>query len=1019
MERNFIDGYTEWQSNPEIVGVNRLPQHATLMPYETFEEAKKADRYASSRCKLLNGKWKFKLYKNYAYRPSDFADPNYDSHNWDSVIVPCSWQMQGYDQPQYCNVRYPWEGSEDICPPNAPVKHNPVGCYLKRIHINQAVLNRRVVLCFEGVEAAFYLYVNGERVGYSESTFNRAEFDITRHLVEGSNVIGVEVYRWCTGSWLECQDMWRLGGIFRDVYIYTTEREYIRDFEIHAEPDSQLHDGYLTVQVKTNGAYEGLSIDMTVVDDDGTTAALDSQYASEEHVTDLKAIVTNVKPWSSETPHLYTIVLTLKNNGVPIEYISHKIGFRTVEIKDGIIRINGRRIVFKGTNRHEFDCHKGRYITEDVMRQDIELMKKNNINAVRTSHYPNAPRWYELCDEYGLYVIDENNMETHGTGWSTIIGCPQLPASRPEWEKACMERIKALYQRDKNYSCVVCWSLGNESLGGETPKKMYKWIKEADKSRFVHFECDRAPDEKELSDVQSKMYAKPWDCEEYALTGRDGRPYILCEYTHAMGNSCGSTDEYTTLWDKYPCLQGGFVWDWVDQSIMTTDENGKEYLAYGGDFGENPHDGHFCGNGLLFGDRAVTPKLAEIKKLYQNVDFKAIDAERGIIEIKNKNLFTNLKEYDLHWSQCSDKGVFSEGTVTVDLEPFDKKTINLELAKASSTEYYLNLELKVKEDTSWCKAGHIVAEEQFVINEFANTYDELEEDLPLLVDDTYGSLRIISDDINIRFERRERNQLYSIKVNGEEMLQAPMRLNFWRALTDNDRGSRAGSRLGCWRDAGDTPGIFNNSKWRIENYQILDNGKKVVVVGGAEVCTQPVSRAVVVYTITSKGMEISLEFKPNDTLPEIPEISLLFELPKDFESLTYLGAGPDENYIDRCNAAKIGLYSTTVNDLWVDYLKPQECGNRTGVRYATLLGDKKSFGIVAEPVCELNVCHYLPKEIEDVWHEKDLPEYNKTVVRVIARQQGVGGYDSWGAHCNEKYKNKTDKTYRLKFQLRF
>ena len=653
------------------------------------------------------------------------------------------------------------------------------------------------------------------------------------------------------------------------------------------------------------------------------------------------------------------------------------------------------------------------------MRQDIELMKKNNINAVRTSHYPNTPRWYELCDEYGLYVIDENNMETHGTGWSTIIGCPQLPASRPEWEKACMERIKALYQRDKNYSCVVCWSLGNESLGGETPKKMYKWLKDNDKSRFVHFECDRAPDEKELSDVQSKMYAKPWECEEYALTGRDGRPYILCEFTHAMGNSCGSTDEYTTLWDKYPCLQGGFVWDWVDQSIMTTDENGKEYLAYGGDFGENPHDGHFCGNGLLFGDRTVTPKLTEIKKLYQNVDFKSVDAERGIIEIKNKNIFTNLNEYELHWSQCSDKGVFSEGTVTVDLEPFDKKTINLELAKASSTEYYLNLELRTKEDTSWCKAGHIVAEEQFVINEFVNTYDELEEDIPLLVDDTYGSLRIISDDINIRFERRERNQLYSIKVNGEEMLQAPMRLNFWRALTDNDRGSRAGSRLGCWRDAGDTPGIFNNTKWRIENYQILDNGKKVVVVGGAEVCTQPVSRAVVVYTITSKGMEISLEFKPNETLPEIPEVSLLFELPKDFESITYLGAGPDENYIDRCASAKIGLYTTTVNDMWVNYLKPQECGNRTGVRYATLIGDKKSFGIVAEPVCELNACHYLPKEIENIWHEKDMPEYDKTVVRVIARQQGVGGYDSWGAHCNDKYKNKTDKTYRLKFQLRF
>lgn len=1019
MERNFIDGYTEWQSNPEIVGVNRLPQHATLMPYESYEEAVKADRYASSCCKLLNGKWRFKLYKNYAYRPSDFAQPLYDSHNWDSVVIPGSWQMQGYDQAQYCNVRYPWEGSEDICPPNAPTKHNPVGCYIKRFHINSAVLSKRVVLCFEGVEAAFYLYVNGERIGYSESTFNRAEFDISRYLVEGSNVIGVEVYRWCTGSWLECQDMWRLGGIFRDVYIYTTEKEYIRDFTVNAEPDSLLHDGYLDVTLKTNGAYEGLSIDMSVIDTDGAVVALDSQYADEDHTTKMKAIVTSVQPWSAESPHLYTVVFTLKNNGVPIEYISAKIGFRTVEIKDGIIRINGRRVVFKGTNRHEFDCRTGRYISEEVMRKDIELMKKNNINAVRTSHYPNCPRWYELCDEYGLYVIDENNMETHGTGWSQIIGCPQLPASRPEWEKACMERIKALYHRDKNCTCVVAWSLGNESLGGETPKKMYKWLKSQDKSRFVHFECHRAPDEKELSDVQSKMYYKPWECEEYALSGRDGRPFILCEYTHAMGNSCGSTDEYTTLWDKYPCLQGGFVWDWVDQSILTTDENGKEYLAYGGDFGENPHDGHFCGNGLLFGDRSVTPKLAEIKKLYQNVDFKAIDAERGIIEIKNKFLFTNLNRYELYWCQCSDKGIFRDGTISIDVEPFEKKTIDLEIGRVPNTEYYLNLELREKEDTAWCSAGHIVAEEQFVINEFENVYDELEEEQQLLVDDTYGSLRIIGDDAVIRFERRERNQLYSIKVGGEELLQQPMRLNFWRALTDNDRGTRAGSRLGCWRDAGDTPGIFNNTKWSIENYKILDDGKKVVVTGGAVICTQPESKAQVIYTITSKGIEFDMQFFPGEGLPEIPEISLLFELPKDFENVTYLGNGPEENYIDRCNGVKLGLYSTTVNDMWVDYLKPQECGNRTGVRYAAIVGDKKVFSLVAEPVMELNVCHYLPKEIENVWHKKDLPAYDKTVVRCIARQQGIGGYDSWGAHCNEKYKNKSDKTYRLKFQIRF
>lgn len=1019
MERNFIDGYSEWQANPEIVGVNKLPQHTTFMPYENFEEAKVCSRYASSRCKLLNGKWKFKLYKNYAYRPSDFAQPLYDSHNWDSIQVPGSWTMQGYDQNQYCNVRYPWEGSEDICPPNAPTKHNPVGCYLKRIHVNQNLLSKRVVLCFEGVESAFYLYVNGERVGYSESTFNRAEFDITRYLVEGSNVIGVEVYRWCTGSWLECQDMWRMAGIFRDVYIYTTEREYIRDYVIKAEPGEGFKDGYFDVLIKTNGSYEFLSLDISIIDEAGEMAAFDSRYVEEDNVTTLKSIVTNAKYWSAESPNLYTLVITLKRNGIPIEYLSTKFGFRKVEIKDGIIFFNGERIVFKGTNRHEFDCRTGRYITEEVMISDILQMKQNNINAVRTSHYPNCPRWLELCDEYGLYVIDENNMETHGTGWSKIIGCPQLPASRPEWEKACMERIKALYNRDKNHTCVVCWSLGNESLGGETVKKMYNWLKDADSSRFVHFECDRDPNEKQLSDVQSKMYAKPIDCEEYALTGRDKRPYILCEYTHAMGNSCGSTAEYTALWDKYPCLQGGFVWDWVDQSILTTDENGTEYLAYGGDFGENPHDGHFCGNGLLFGDRKPTPKLYEIKKLYQNVDFKDINAEKGIIEIKNKFLFTNLNEFELYWCQCSDKGVFRDGCVEIDVKPGEKAVVDLELNKVTNTECYLNFELRTKEKTPWCEAGHIVAEEQFVINEFENTYDELEGDAPLIVADTYGSLRIISDDVNIRFEKRERNQLYSIKVGGEELLSAPVRLNFWRALTDNDRGSRAGTRLGCWRDAGITPGIYNNTKFSIEGYKILEGEKKVIVTCGAVVCTQPESKASIIYTITSKGIEVDMQFYPDSSLPEIPEVSMLFELPGDFENVTYLGEGPFENYIDRNNGTKIGLYNTTVTDMYTDYLKPQECANRTGVRYATLVGNKKVFTVIAEPVMEFNASHYLPLELENTRHKKDLPKSNKTVVRVIARQQGVGGYDSWGAKCNEKYLNKTDRVYRLKFQIRF
>ena len=382
-------------------------------------------------------------------------------------------------------------------------------------------------------------------------------------------------------------------------------------------------------------------------------------------------------------------------------------------------------------------------------------------------------------------------------------------------------------------------------------------------------------------------------------------------------------------------------------------------------------------------------------------------------------MFTNLNEFELYWCQCSDKGVLRDGVTEVDIKPDEKGVVDLELNRITSTEWYLNLELRTKSDTEWCEAGHIVAEEQFVVNEFENTYDELESDEELVVADTYGSLRIIGEDINIRFERRERNQLYSIKVGGEELLAAPVRLNFWRALTDNDRGSRTGSRLGCWRDAGTTPGIYNNTKFSIEGYKILENGKKVVVTCSATVCTQPESKAVIIYTITSKGIEVDMQFRPDEALPEVPEISMLFELPGDFTTVTYLGEGPFENYIDRNNGTKIGLYTTTVDEMYTDYLKPQECGNRTGVRYATLVGNKKTFTLIAEPVMEFNASRYLPLELENAWHKKELPESNKTVVRAIARQQGVGGYDSWGAKCNEKYMNKTGKTYRLKFQIRF
>lgn len=1012
MERNFTDGYSEWHSNPEVVGVNLLPHRATFMPYGSYEEARTCERFASSRCKSLNGKWRFKLFQNYVYRPVDFAQPTYDTHNWDTVQVPCSWEMQGYGRPQYCNVRYAWEGHEDICPPNAPSKYNPVGCYVKRFKISEASIkeNKRFVVAFEGVESAFYLYVNGNRIGYSESSFQRAEFDVTKYLLPGSNVLAVEVYHFCTGSWLECQDMWRLGGIFRDVYLYSTEREYIRDFTAIATPDVQCKDGNLDLSIKTNGAYEGLSVEMTLLDEEGHIVGLDNQCADENHHVALRAYVADAKLWSAEHPHLYTLVLCLKNNGAPLEYIGAKIGFRKVEIREGVLLVNNQRVVLKGVNRHEFTCDKGHYVSPEVMEEDIRLMKQNNINAVRTSHYPGDPKWLELCDRYGLYLIDENNMETHGTNGSKIVGSPQLPDSRREWKSACMDRVKALYERDKNHTCVIGWSLGNESLGGENLKEMYRFLKQADSNRFVHYECHGAPDEWELSDVYSRMYAKPEELEAYARHPRADKPMLLCEYSHAMGNSCGSTKEYTDLWYRHDKLQGGFIWDWADQSVCTTGPDEVEYFAYGGDFGDAPNDGNFCGNGLLFGDRTASPKLPEVKALYQSVEFEPIDVECGVFRVTNRFLFTNLREFNFNWRQRNSRMVLREESIVIDVAPGETKVIDLELNKVIHTEWYLDVAFTLAEDTLWAPAGHPVADTQFVMNEFELDLPTLTSDLPLLVTDTYGTLRIMSDDFSVAFSRRE-GKLMSLRCNAEELLAGKAGMNFWRACTDNDRGSHVPVRLGTWREAG------RDASYRLEDYQVVDNGKKVIVTVSGKVHTQPDCTVGIIYSVTAKGIEFDVTFLPEAGLPEIPEISMLFHFGEGFDSVQYLGKGPEENYIDRDNGVKLGLFQSEIDSLYVPYLKPQEHGERTGVRYAVLKGKKKAVTFIGHPQFELNVSRYMPWELEAAAHANDLPKEDKTVVRIVARQQGVGGYDSWGAQPNPIYQNKTDRIYRLKFTL--
>lgn len=1011
--RKTMDGFTEWYSEPEITGVNRLPSRATLMPYSTFDGAKKGDRYKSERHFPLSGMWKFRLFDTYKEKEENFAERDFDCFSWDEIPVPSSWQMEGYDYPIYSNVQYPWERIQEPQPPFAPTDYNPVGCYIKKFTLPDSFPLDRVIITFEGVEAAYYLYINGIRIGYSEGTFRHSEFDITDYLTEGENTLSVEVYRWCTASWLEDQDFFRLSGIFREVYLYTTKKQYIEDVKVLSKPDiSDYKTGELTAEI-TLGTEEGKTEgEMTVYDMDGAVVASDSVTVENDGRISLKATLPFVHLWSAEKPYLYNVVIAIRDeNGAPYEYVSLKTGFRHIEIKDSVLYYNGKRLLLKGTNRHEFSCDTGRVVSKEMMIEDIKIMKKHNINAVRTSHYPNHPVWYDLCDEYGLYVIDENNLESHGT---RFMGeeTPLLPDGRPEWTASCMDRIESLYERDKNHPSVIIWSLGNECSAGENFLKMHDYLHEVDGTRPVHYESiwgerERFDFNKNVTDVYSQMYPKPWDLEKDIIAHPE-KPWMLCEYSHSMGNSCGGNQKYLDLMDKYPSFFGVFVWDFVDQGVRIN-KDGISFIGYGGDSGEITHDGSFCGNGLVFADRKLKPAIQEIKRLYQNVSFKLIDAEKGIFEVTNNFLFTNLNEYNLHWQLINENKVVASGDLSVDIAPHETKKINLGITEVPKTECYLNVMFELKEATNWAKAGHTVAKAQFVINEYALKKTSI-EGAPVEIFTNYGTVAVKSGDLEVSFSRRS-HKLYSIKKNGKELLSGEVQLNFWRALTDNDRGNKQEVRCGTWRKAGLLSGTGIGE---VKNY-----GTKAEVNLGFNVPAQANAKGNIVFTIGSKGIHVDYTFEADESLPEIPEISLVFPFKNSYERLDYLGRGPMENYIDRNTGADLGLYKTSVDDIFVPYQKPQEHGNRTGVRYAVLAGYPDKIRLEADDEMELGICRNTVYEIEEAAHIHELPESDKLYVRAILKQMGIGGYDSWGANTLEEYKIKTGRKYSYGFSIIF
>lgn len=1033
------NGYPEWNNNPETFQVNRLPAHANMVAFPTIEEALSNEFTSSPWYQTLNGSWKFSFAETPEQRIASFYEAGYDASNWDEIAVPSNWQLQGYDYPHYTNMTYPWvEREPELKPPFAPATYNPVGSYIRTFTVPADWKDRPVLLHFEGVESAFYVWVNGELVGYSEDTFTPAEFDITAYLTEGENKLAVEVYRWCDASWLENQDFWRLSGIFRGVYLHSPSPVQIADFFVRTELDDALQNAELQLDVKlynhnAGQQVEGLTVQAQLYDAERKLVldqplAAEVSFANEEEITlHLSTPVVNPLLWSAETPNLYTLVLSIQNtSGETVEAVRTRVGFRRFEIKDGLMKINGKRIVFKGVNRHEFSPDSGRAIGREDMIRDIELMKAYNVNAVRTSHYPNQTLWYELCDEYGLYVIDETNLETHGTWYygQKEMNDDNIPASKPEWRDNVIDRCNSMFQRDKNHASIIIWSLGNESFGGDNFIAMYDYLKQADPTRLVHYEGTyhyRPTDS--ASDIESTMYISPNDIEQYARMKGDKKPYIICEYSHAMGNSCGGLHLYWEMFDKYEILQGAFIWDWVDQSIRTKTADGIEYLAYGGDFGESPHDGNFCGNGLILADKTVTPKLEEVKKCYQNVRMQALNLQTGLVRITNHFLFTDLNEYALAWTLSHNGVSVEKGHLDIAAQPGESVEVHIPYTPSSDlyTEAVLTVSLETKKATKWAEAGHEIGWEQFVVSPrlraiqqpVAGASDALQ--VEELQD---GGLKVNAGEVSISFSSVT-GALTSYQINSQEQLLAPARANFWRAMTDNDLGNKLNERAAFWRDAHAT-----NKLIRFEHHTDAQ---------GCHVTTDytwdasPGSTLSITYHIKPNSeLEISQTLVSGAGLPELPEFGMLFELKDSLDTISWYGRGPHDNYIDRQTSAPLGYYTGAVRDQFVPYLKPQECGNKTDVRYAEItsaVGEDAAKGSIglhfeANAPFEINALPWSPEELEANDHVYKLPVSSHTIARINYMQMGVGGDDSWSARTHPEYTLQANRPYHFKFTVR-
>jgi beta-galactosidase len=988
----------DWE-NPKVFGINKEAPHAFFIPYKDIQSAKTQEAAKSDYYRLLNGKWKFKLYNTVEETTDDFAATGFNDKQWDWIKVPSNWQCEGYDYPIYTNIRYPF-GAVD--PPFIPDEYNPTGLYRKTFSLPEAWKDQRIFIHFGAVKSAFYLWINGQMVGYSQESKTPAEFDITNFVNTGENLLAAKIIRWSDGSYLEDQDFWRLSGIERDVFLLATPQIRIRDFTVAADLDTSFTNGLFRLTVDLTGDMKTdkkISVVCRLTDKENILFEEEKRIVATEPVT-FKTDIANVRQWSAESPELYGLEMEMKNESGVLQAIFSHIGFRNVQIANGRLMINGMPVNLRGVNLHEHHETNGHVVDIETRKKDIRLMKQNNINAVRTSHYPQDPVWYDLCDTYGLYLIDEANIESHGMGYRLN----RTLANNPEWLEAHLDRTKRMVERDKNHPSIIIWSLGNEAGNGYNMHRTYNWIKEKDPSRPVQYE--RA--ELEFNtDIYCPMYARMEYMERYALSSPN-RPLIQCEYAHAMGNSLGNLQDYWDLIYKYDQLQGAFVWDWVDQGLVKQDDKGTKYWAYGGDFGPDdvPSDANFCMNGLVNADRTPHPSLSELKKVYQPVYFKAVDLATGKVKVINHYAFTNLASLDFYWVLEGNGALITKNNnIRISCAPGESVVERLvlpEIRPVPDTEYFLTLFAATSEATAMVTAGHVVACEQFRLSFYNEVSAIYPTDERLQLVDSEEAAMVSGNGFSVKIDKKS-GWISSYKIGSEEMLLMALQPDFWRAPTDNDFGNGMPERCAVWKDI--------NAGFQVKH---LDVGQpvpgKVTVTVEFDIRSIRSSAGITYHIYTDGTIEIASMFHvTNSDLPEIPRIGFRTRLPKTYANFAYFGRGPHENYIDRNTSALVGLYTSTAMAQYYPYSRPQENGYKTDVRWA-LLKNSKGVGlkITGQPLIGTSALPFAREDFDPgkkkaQRHTIDVSPADFVEWHIDLKQMGVGGDDSWGARPHDTY----------------